>query len=123
MSVPASAGEIDVTLCTDSIPGGVPGELRRAITDATPGDLIVLPACTIQLAGGGFEDGNATGDLDINKGLTIIGGSATIAGNLNDRVLDVQAGALVTIVGVTIALRSEMDRRRPIESETGRMHS
>jgi hypothetical protein len=101
----AGAATIDVTTTTD---GGA-GSLRAAITEAnaTPGaDVIQLPAgtYTLSIAGAG-EDGNATGDLDIEGDLTIIGaGAATTVIDAAgiDRVLEVSSGN-VTLQHVTIA--------------------
>jgi hypothetical protein len=71
---PAAAAILTVTDCGDTTPGGVPGQLRRAINDAqSTGDVILLPACTITLTGAPNEDSNAGGDLDIAKNLGIQG--------------------------------------------------
>ena len=55
-SLPVSAAVREVTLCTDTVPGGAPSELRRAIQEAGYGDVIRLPACVITLNGDGEED-------------------------------------------------------------------
>lgn len=83
--------------------------LRAAIqeSNAVDGiDTIYLTSGTFSLSRDGDDDDNAIfGDLDITDDLTIIGaGSANTiidAGDI-DRVFDIQAGATVTISGVTI---------------------
>ncbi|HMB24165.1 MAG TPA: CSLREA domain-containing protein, partial [Anaerolineales bacterium] len=113
---------------TDASPGnGVCADassqcsLRAAITEANAlagADTISLPAGTYQLtranAGNVNEDGNSTGDLDINSTLTITGagsGSTFIQAGTStsdgiDKVLGVNpycaSGVSVTIEGVTI---------------------
>lgn len=59
-----------MTDCGDT---GAAGQLRDLVNQAQPGDTIVVPACTIVLAGPAGEDANAGGDLDIGKALTIQG--------------------------------------------------
>jgi hypothetical protein len=93
----ATAAVLTVTDCGDTTPGGAPGQLRRLITDAVPGDTIVIPGCLITLTGAANEDDNAGGDLDITKALTIRGAGARatiIDGGLIDRVFDVNPGGL-----------------------------
>ena len=94
----AHASTIAVTVTTD---GGA-GSLRDAITQANtnPGpDIINLPAGTYTLSiAGANEDANATGDLDIMGGTTIIGagsGSTIIDAAGIDRVFDVEGGPTV----------------------------
>jgi hypothetical protein len=104
---PALAGNVlTVTDCGDTLPGGAPGQLRRLITDASPGDTIELPECTFWIDGNGGEDANQTGDLDITKDLTIEGmGAGTVirpSANLLDRAFHVQAGATVTIRNMVV---------------------
>jgi hypothetical protein len=88
------AGTLTVTDCGDTTPGGTPGQLRRLINDAGPGDSIVIPACVITLTGAADDDANATGDLDILKNLTMLGaGPDTILDGANlDRIFEVGAG-------------------------------
>ena len=92
---------LTVTDCGDTTPGGAPGQLRRLITDAAPGDTIQVPACVITLTGEIGEDANAGGDLDIGKNLTIQGAGArrtVIHGaGFADRILDVLAPAVVAV--------------------------
>lgn len=74
--------------------------------DATPGpDEVVLPAGTYPLSvGGPLEDAGATGDLDLSSEVALSGaGAVIVADGSGDRVLDVHAGAVVTLVGVTVA--------------------
>jgi hypothetical protein len=95
-----SAAVVAVNDCGNN---GAP--LRAAISAAGAGDVIVLPACTIVLAGPANEDANAGGDLDISVELTIVGAGPAqtiIDGGGVDRVIHVLAGASATIVGLTI---------------------
>jgi hypothetical protein len=88
----APAAVLTVTDCGDTTPGGAPGQLRRLITNAAPGDTILVPACIIRLTGAANEDFNAGGDLDISKTITIQGAGArrtVIDGGGVDRVFDV----------------------------------
>src|SRR5262245_18386939 len=99
---PVAAATLVVTACTDTVPGGVPGELRAAITAANSGDAIDVSGCeNIILAGTPNDDSNQTGDLDINKSLTIEGATrpTVIAAGGIDRVFDIS-------VGVTVVLRN-----------------
>jgi hypothetical protein len=103
----AVAGTLIVSDCGDTTPGGGgPGQLRRLINDANPGDLILVPACTIALTGSSGDDANDTGDLDITKNLTIQGTGATTVitrdPGLADRLVHVQAGVIVTLSDLTI---------------------
>jgi hypothetical protein len=108
-SAPVSGAVWDVTLCTDTVPGGAPGELRRAIQDAEFGDVIRLPACVITLGGGGEDDGNQFGDLDIEcpKTLFIEGagaGRTILDGGGRVRILDIHPCpfTFVRVSGVTM---------------------
>lgn len=101
----ATAAVLTVTDCGDTTPGGAPGQLRRLITDAAPGDTIEVPACLITLSGAAGEDANAGGDLDIGKALTIQGAGSrrtVIDGGAIDRVFDVFAPATVTLSDVMV---------------------
>jgi CSLREA domain-containing protein len=120
----ASAATIAVTTTTDASAADGQCSLREAVqaanTDATPfpgagecaagsgNDTIDVPAGHFTLTHTGPpENGNATGDLDIFAGgtLTIVGagaGTTIIDGNGTDRVLEVLAGGVATIRGVTI---------------------
>jgi hypothetical protein len=101
----AEAAVLTVTDCGDTAPGGAPGQLRRLINDAAPGDVIDVPACLIVATGALGEDANAGGDFDIAKDLTIRGAGArrtiiqgaSVPGVGGDRVFDVFAPAVVTL--------------------------
>jgi hypothetical protein len=106
---PAGAALLTVTDCGDTTPGGTAGQLRRLITDAAAGDIIVIPACTINLTGAKDDDANVSGDLDVTKSLILLGagaGRTVLDGGRHDRVLDINPGGLpdvtVTIADVTI---------------------
>ena len=92
----ANAATIQVTNNNDS---GA-GSLRQAIADAGAGDEITFAGTvtgTITLT---------SGELSINKNLTITGPGAhvlTITGNNASRVFYVQHGVEVTISGLTVA--------------------
>lgn len=104
-SWPSSAAIRTVTNLGDTTPGGASGQLRFEINAAAPGDTIVIPAGTITLTGAAGEDANASGDLDINKNLTIQGagpGLTVIDGGGIDRVFDIQSGVTVSTSGMTI---------------------
>lgn len=74
------------------------GSLRQAITDATSGDTIVVPASTSHYS-------ISSDQLTISKSVTIVGGGARgaviDAGNGTHRVLEITGGT-VSISGVTI---------------------
>src|SRR5262245_37164550 len=108
------AATLTVTDCGDTVPGGAPGQLRRLITEAAPGDVIVIPACTIQVTGFSGDDANASGDLDITKGLTIRGAGAgrtiLVGPTAAERTLDIFApDTLVEISDMTITLGTATD--------------
>ena len=96
---------IKVTTTQDN----VPGSLRAAITTANNNgedDTINLPAGTYFLSGEAGEDGNISGDLDIDTAhsIDIVGNGAQttfIDGNQVDRVFHIHDGT-VSISGVTI---------------------
>ncbi len=89
---------------TDLGDTGAPGQLRTLIDAATAGDTILIPAGTIVLTGAANEEGNASGDLDILKDLTIVGAGPELTildGAGNDRIFDVK-GVIIVISGVTM---------------------
>jgi hypothetical protein len=98
------AGTLIVTDCGDSMPGGGPGQLRRLMNDASPGDTIAIPACVITLNGAADEDANAGGDLDVLKNLTLqgAGNSTVLDGNSLDRVFHIHAGFTVSMTGLVV---------------------
>jgi hypothetical protein len=102
---PVAAAVLDVTLCTDTLPGGAPGELRQALAATVSGDTIRLPPCTITLQGGPTED-DLHGDLDVEgKVLALRGagrGRTILRAGGEHRVLDVRAGAVVSVTDVTV---------------------
>ena len=68
-------------------------------------DVINVPAGTYTLSGAPNEDNNASGDLDIEDSVQIIGAGAattTIDANSVDRVIDIDQFLSVLISGVTI---------------------
>ena len=85
---------------------GSAGQLRTLITEAAPGDTILIPAGTIILQGASAENDNLSGDLDIDKDL-IIRGAGADATNVDadevDRVFHILGtGAKVVIEDLTI---------------------
>jgi CSLREA domain-containing protein len=114
----AHAASLTVTTTQDELAADGNCSLREAIQAANTdsavdgcaagsgADVITLPAGTYTLAiPGPDEDANATGDLDVSGSLTIAGagtGATVIDGAQLDRVLDVAAGASVTLRGLTI---------------------
>lgn len=118
----AQGATFTVTKAADTSDGACNSDcsLREAVqaanADAT-GDEIVLPAGRMRVAiFGATEDGNATGDIDIARDVTIRGAAphlTTIAATTDDRVLDVQsAGTDLLLVDVTIeGGRSPLDER------------
>lgn len=105
--------------------------IRAAISAAntTPGDVTIqLGAGTYFLdAPGAGDDTNATGDLDVTKQsgtLTILGagsGKTTIQwrDTPGDRILDVQAGAIVVLQGVTLQNGSAPGSRDTADANGG----
>ncbi|MFO1519187.1 MAG: choice-of-anchor Q domain-containing protein [bacterium] len=99
------AATLTVTDCGDTVPGGATGQLRKLINQASAGDTIVIPACTITLQGAASEDGNQTGDLDFSIPLSLRGsgaGVSVIDGGGNDRVIDVIASVNVAFSNLTL---------------------
>ncbi|UCG33219.1 MAG: right-handed parallel beta-helix repeat-containing protein [Phycisphaerales bacterium] len=104
VSMPAGAATTHTV--TDSGDDGSPGQLRTLITAAAPGDTIVIPAGTIILQGASAENENLSGDLDINKDLTIRGSGAGVTivdANEVDRAFHIlPSGAKVVIEDLSI---------------------
>lgn len=102
--VQAAPAPIYVTTTTD----GGPGSLRDAIDIANANvdaNVIVLPAgiYRLDLLGSG-EGGNATGDLDVTRPVTILGagiGATIIDGAKSDRLFDL-FGTTVTLKDMTL---------------------
>jgi hypothetical protein len=94
-----------VHIVTDFGDTGAPGQLRSLISLAVSGDTIYVPTGTIRLAGAPDEDGNATGDLDVDKALTIVGAGAdltVIDADFLDRAIDVLGTGDLVVSGVTL---------------------
>ncbi|HEX3130319.1 MAG TPA: CSLREA domain-containing protein [Thermoanaerobaculia bacterium] len=113
LAVPAGAAVLTVTKTADTLDGACDPydcSLREAIAEANrlgDTDVIELPAgvyiLTRASTGGGGEDQNVSGDLDINRPVIVVGagaGSTVIDGNATDRVLDIRAET--EIFGVTV---------------------
>jgi hypothetical protein len=103
----ASGAELSVTDPGDTLPGGTSGQLRRAITDAADGDVIVIRVSQpIVLAGGAVDDTNAAGDLDIiGKAISIQGrgpAQTIVDGGGLSRVFHVLPGAGLFLSGMTV---------------------
>lgn len=89
-----------------NVPDGEPGSLRHAIDTAAAGDVITLGPGVYPLSlEGADEDGNATGDLDITKDLTIRGAGQHVTvvdgAEARDRVFDVH-GARLELEGLMV---------------------
>jgi hypothetical protein len=93
--VPVGTAEATITVANNNDSGS--GSLRQAISDAAPGETIVVPANTYTLS---------SDELTIEKSITIAGHGAadtTISSGGPFRVLDVSGpGNNVTISGITI---------------------
>ena len=106
----ASAATFVVTKSTDDPVDGCDADcsLREAVIAANltvEHDTILVPAGTyvLSLVGAG-EDAAATGDLDLNEDVTIIGnaaGGTVIDGNLSDRLVHLN-GATVELVDLVL---------------------
>jgi len=106
--------KVDLNPGNGFVDTGTPGEvtLRAAVMEANTlagRGTIILPTGNYLLTiGGANEDQGLTGDMDILAGasVTIIGAGPVLttidAAGLGDRVLQVHAGALVTLDGMTI---------------------
>jgi CSLREA domain-containing protein len=125
LALPSTAlgATIEVNTGIDAVADDGHCSLREAVTSAnlhaapfsgagecasgTGQDVVVLPAGRFALSiPGRGDDNNDSGDLDISAvGLSVRGAGAgvtTIDANHVDRVIDVLAGAAVTVEGVTI---------------------
>src|SRR4051794_5588799 len=93
--VPAGTAEATITVANNNDAGS--GSLRQAISDAAPGETILVPANTYTLS---------SDELTIEKSLTIDGHGAadtTVSSGGPFRVFDVSGpGNSVTISGITI---------------------
>ena len=93
--VPAGTAEATITVANNNDSGS--GSLRQAISDAAPGETILVPANTYTLS---------SDELTIEKSLTIAGHGAadtTVSSGGPFRVFDVSGpGNSVTISGITI---------------------
>jgi CSLREA domain-containing protein len=117
----AGAATIDVTTTFDTTSADGKCSLREAVRAAdldavavgganecpagTGADVIALPPGSYDRSAVGIDDNNTAGDLDVAGTLTIAGAGAaltTIDAKGLDRVIDVIAGADLTITGVTI---------------------
>jgi hypothetical protein len=113
LTVPAARAAVFIpTTLSDNNSGadcGTHCSLRDAIraANATEGPDVILLSTgtyTLSLAGAG-EDLGASGDLDISEDVTLVGRDAintTIDGAALDRVFDVQAGAKLELIGLTV---------------------
>lgn len=108
---PARAAVFIPTKLTDSADGACDSDcsLREAVLAANAADgadFIVLGPGTYSLSlAGTDEDLGATGDLDVLEDLAIVGRDAAgtvIDANKIDRVFDVQAGARLELVSLTV---------------------
>ena len=111
----AAGTTITVTTAADDTATNGTCSLREAISaantdhavDACPAgsgaDTIIVPARTyvLGIAGNG-ENANTTGDLDITSNMSVRATGAIVDGGAIDRVVEVMAGATVTITGGTI---------------------
>jgi hypothetical protein len=85
---PALAATLTVTSCADS----GPGTLRADLASANPGDVIVLPACTI----------STLSTLDVTTSVTIMGPGA-VRGNGTSSVFNVAVTGPVTMSQIYIS--------------------
>ncbi len=102
LAVPGWTAVHTVTNFGDS---GAAGQLRTLINAAAAGDTILVLPGTIVLTGAAAEDLDASGDLDINKDLTIVGAGPELTvldASGVDRVLHVPGPATVVVSGLTL---------------------
>jgi hypothetical protein len=95
---PAGAAVLPLGACTVAA-------LRALISGAADGDVLLLPACTIAVAGAAGDDANASGDFDVATSITLqgVGADATILDGAGlDRVLDIRPGATVVVADLTL---------------------
>ncbi|MFL6201208.1 MAG: CSLREA domain-containing protein, partial [Thermoanaerobaculia bacterium] len=112
IALPLQAATFTVTKTADTLDGACDRDcsLREAITAANADEptggadvVVVPPGIYVLTRTGAGEDAGATGDLDLNDQMILVGagaGSAVIDGGGFDRVLDARAPA--EIYGVTI---------------------
>jgi CSLREA domain-containing protein len=98
-----SLREAIIAANTDSASGGCAGGsgADTIVFDAA----LAYPVTIVLTQTGANEDAALTGDLDISGTLTISGtgqGQIMVDGNQTDRAFEVQAGARVTVVGLTV---------------------
>src|SRR5215218_282643 len=101
----ASDGQCSLREAINSASDNGLGSAVGCVQGETALDVIHLPAGTYQLSAGGSDDTNAGGDLDVQGTVRIThdgAGVATIMGDGQDRVLDVQPAAAAELHGVTI---------------------
>jgi hypothetical protein len=97
-AAPAGAGVLTLGACTAAA-------LRALISAAAAGDVLLLPACTIAVAGAAGDDANLSGDFDITTSITLqgVGSDATILDGAGlDRVLDIRPGATVVVADLAV---------------------
>ncbi|MFL6290310.1 MAG: CSLREA domain-containing protein, partial [Thermoanaerobaculia bacterium] len=112
IALPLQAATFTVTKTADTLDGACDRDcsLREAITAANADEptggadvVVVPPGIYVLTRAGAGEDAGATGDLDLNDQMILVGagaGSTVIDGQEADRVLDARARA--EIYGVTI---------------------
>jgi hypothetical protein len=118
LAVPGGAAVGTVTDFGDS---GAAGQLRTLISAAAAGDTILVPPGTIVLTGAAAEDLNVSGDLDINKDLTIVGAGpelTVIDANGVDRAIHVPGPASVVVSGMTLR-NGSVDPAAPLDPSGG----
>jgi hypothetical protein len=97
-AAPAGAEVLTLGACTAAA-------LRALINGAANGDVLLLPACTIAVAGPAGDDANLSGDFDIAASITLqgVGADATVLDGAGlDRVLDIRPGATVVVADLTV---------------------
>ncbi|MGH7266112.1 MAG: choice-of-anchor Q domain-containing protein [Candidatus Rokuibacteriota bacterium] len=99
----AGAPAVDAAVLT--LDACTPEALRALIAGAVGGDVLLLPACTIFVAGASGDDANASGDFDVTTSITLQGvgpGATILDGGGLDRVLDIRPGATVVVADLTV---------------------